>query len=277
MNAFHRCHPVVILNYFVVLFIIHLLMFDPVLLGISFFSQSVLCLYQKGIRAGVVFAGRCLLFVLVCTGINALINHRGVSVLFFMGGLPVTVESMFYGVMTGLLLADSVLLFSSYHYMMTSEKLMCLFGNRFPSLSLIFSMILGLVPKIKRDYRKIRENHGMSPGIVSSLIGMSLEDSLERGISMRYRGYGTGKRTSIYHRAFAGYDSFVLVTALVFAALCIGCYFGSQTGTRIYPYIEYQCDRGGIFAYVSAFLLLNLPMIWNAKEEIKWKRIVSKI
>lgn len=277
MNAFERFHPGVILLYFALVLGIHIGMFEPVLLGLSFLSLSTLNLYLKGLRAGGIFIGKCMLLFVVCTCMNALLNHRGMSVLFFMGGLPVTVESAFYGAMTGLLLVDSILLFRCFHHMMTSEKLMCLFGSRFPSFSLIFSMVLGLVPKIRRDYEKIRENHGMCRGVVSALIGLSLEDSLEMGISMRYRGYGKGKRTSIYQKRFTRSDGFLLAAAVFLATVCAGCYFLTNAQTEYYPVIEFSCSAGGMAAYISAFFLLNLPMLWNVKEEIRWKHIVSSI
>ena len=151
MNTFREYHPGVTVLYFLAVITVNIVVFDPVLFGISFVSQSVFYLYLKGTRAGILFAGKCLAFVVMCTVVNAFVNHRGGSVLFFAGGLPVTLECIFYGIMTGFLLSDSILSFSCYHSIMTSEKVMCLTGNFFPSFSLVLSMALGLVPKLKRD------------------------------------------------------------------------------------------------------------------------------
>lgn len=283
MNTFQEYHPAAVFLYFIAAVAVDLLFFDPVILCISFVSHSIFYLYIKGVRTGILFIGKCLLFALLCLFVNTLVNHRGASVLFFAGGLPVTVESAFYGMLTGLLLTDSVLVFGCYHSIMTSEKLMCLTGNFFPSFSLVFSMALGLVPKMKRDYEKLKEcqpparSVKRQAGMLSALVGFSLEDSLEMGISMRYRGYGSGKRTSIYSRKFGRRDG-VLAGAVVLAAMAgIACYVWSGAGLDVFPYIEFRCNRAGAAAYAVFAVLFNIPMAVNVWEEIKWNRIVSKI
>lgn len=283
MNTFNQYHPAVILLYFTAAVAVDILFFDPVILCISFVSQSVFYLYIKGVRTGILFVGKCLLFAVLCLFVNTLVNHRGASVLFFMGGLPVTVESAFYGMLAGLLLTDSVLAFGCYHSIMTSEKLMCLTGNFFPSFSLVFSMVLGLVPKMKRDYEKLKESQSPSKsgklqsGMLSALVGLSLEDSLEMGISMRYRGYGSGRRTSIYSRKFGWRDGLMAGAVVLAAAAGIVCYVWSGAGLDVFPYIEFRYNRAGVAAYAVFAILFNIPMAVNVREEIKWNRIVSKI
>lgn len=283
MNTFSTYHPWVVLSYFLAVVAINIILFDPVLFGICFISQTLFYMYVKGVFEGARFAGKCLFFVVVCMVINACINHRGMSVIFMIGGLPVTVECVVYGMMTGFLLAGSILAFGCYHAVMTSEKVMCMFGGFFPSFSLLFSMALGLVPKMRRDYEKIRENHKLvengrvQSGILSTLIGLSLEDSMEMGISMRYRGFGQGKRTSICRQKFGVRDGIMLAVIALCAAAGTVCFFQSGTGLDVFPYIEYACDGGGIAAYVIFAVLFHIPMVLNAKEEIKWSRIISKI
>lgn len=288
MNTFGTYHPGVVFLYFLAAAAILILIFDPVLLGIGFVSQTVFYMYVKGIGKGAKFAGRCLLFVCLCTIINALINHRGVQVLFMLGGLPVTVECLVYGMMTGFLLADSMLVFGTFQSIMTSEKIMCLCAGVFPSFSLLFSMALGLIPKLKRDYAQLRETQRQAgdqagypgvfqKGMLSALIGLTLEDSLDRGISMKYRGYGQGKRTSICRRAFAKRDAVLVVLIVCLAASGAGCYLTSASGMEVFPFIEYECDGGGAAAYIIFAVLFQIPMALNVKEELKWSRIVSNI
>ncbi len=83
MNTFREYHPGVTALYFLAVITVNIVVFDPVLFGISFVSQSVFYLYLKGTRAGILFAGKCLAFVVMCTVVNAFVNHRGGSVLFF--------------------------------------------------------------------------------------------------------------------------------------------------------------------------------------------------
>lgn len=281
MNGFSKYHPAVIFIYFVAVTVIMIFVFDPVLLGIALLSQSALYLYLKGMSEGTGFVGKCLGMVVICGGINALVNHRGVTVLCWMGELPVTAECLFYGCMTGTLLAASLLMFGCCSQIMTSEKILCLFGNRLPHASLLFSMALRLIPKIRRDYKKIRENHKLQSGILTTLVGLALEDSLEMGTAMRDRGYGTQperkRRTSIYARGFKERDLVLIVYLFFTVSVGMGMYACSQTRFLAFPYIEYSRDGMGTGAYVLFVLLFFIPLGINIREELRWKHIVSKI
>lgn len=283
MNTFSTYHPSVIFIYFIVVIAVNLSFFDPVIYAVFFVSEAVFYCYVKGVEAGVRLLLRCVSLVAVCVVVNACVNHRGASVLFYAGGLPVTLESLCYGAMAGVLLTNSFLAFGCCQALMTSEKLMSLAANRFPSFSLVFSMALGLVPKMKRDYDKLKENHAHVKGrkvrfaILSTLVGISLEDSVDRGTSMRYRGYGIGRRTSIYAKRFRRRDGAVLVMIALLGAFGAACYAVSDTGLEVFPYIEYRCAGIGPAAYVVLAVLFNIPMAVNGKEELKWNRIVSKM
>ncbi len=278
MNYFANVHPAVIFTYFMTSMVMIILFFDPIILGIYLLSQILFISYCKGILQGVKYVLGSLGFVMLCGGINAFVNHRGATVFARVAGLPITLESVVFGGLTGVLLAASLLLFSCYNNIMTSEKMMCLFGNVLPQFSLVFSMILRLVPKLKRDYHKIRENQKIQTGMLSALVGIALEDSLETGVVMRYRGYGSGKkRTSIYSRKMKVVDWILLGVFVIGAVLGVVLYMSSGTTMEIFPYIEYQLDNRGMISYGIFFCIANLPMWMNGMEEIKWRRIVSNI
>lgn len=280
MNFFNNFHPAVIVLYFMAVLAISIIIFDPVLTGIFLVSQMLLYLLLKGGADGYQFIGKCLCLILVCGGINGLVNHRGISVLFYLGGLPVTGECLFYGCMTGALLAASLLLFGCYNHIMTSEKIMSLFGNRLPHFSLVFSMALRLIPKVKRDYERIRETRSRQTGILTALVGLSLEDSLETGVVMGYRGYGKYpevKRTSIYSRKMRGRDWGLMAVIVMTAMTGIVLYVLSGTDVLYFPYVDYKMDFRGIAAYLCFGVLFLLPVLINITEELRWKAIVSKI
>ncbi len=278
MNYFANMHPAVIVTYFVTCMMMVIVFFDPVILAICFLSQGIFLLYCKGICKGSKFIVGCMSLWVVCAGVNMLVNHRGVTVFATIVGLPITLECLVYGFLTGVFLAASLMLFSCYNTILTSEKLMCLFGNTLPQFSLVFSMILRLVPKVKRDYRKIRENQKLQTGILSALVGIALEDSLETGVVMRYRGYGMSKkRTSIYQRDMKRMDWGIIGLLIIGTAVSVILYVSSGTRIEFFPYVEYVIDRRGVVSYGIYFCLAHVPMIINGMEEIKWRRIVSKI
>ncbi len=278
MNFFANNHPVVIFTYFMMCMLVMILFFDPVILGIFFLSQGIFLMYCKGTYQGIKYVLGGVGLWIVCAGVNVLVNHRGVTVLATLAGLPITLECAVYGVLTGVLLASSILLFMCYNTIMTSEKIMCLFGNRLPRFSLVFSMVLRLIPKLKRDYEKIRENQKVQTGMLSALVGLALEDSLETGVVMRYRGYGCReKRTSVYYKRMKMVDWLLLAVFITGVIVGIVLYVSSETGFEVFPYIEYRVNRCGIVSYGIFLVIANVPMLINGMEEIKWRRIVSKI
>lgn len=94
---------------------------------------------------------------------------------------------------------------------------------------------------------------------------------------MRYRGYGSGRRTSIYVKRFQLRDGIVFAAIVLLGVSGTVCYVVSGTGLDLFPYMEYQYTDAGLASYVMFAVLFNIPMAINGKEELRWNRIVSKI
>lgn len=72
---------------------------------------------------------------------NLAFNHQGATILAYLpSGNPLTLESIAYGFAAAAMLAAVVLWFSCWNTVMTSDKLMHLFGRVVPALSLLLSM-----------------------------------------------------------------------------------------------------------------------------------------
>ena len=82
-------------------------------------------------------------------------------------------------------LLGTIFLFSDFSHVMTSEKIMTMSGKRFPSFSLLFSMILRMVPKAKKDFSQMISLHGNRPHVWSALLGKTMEDPVERSMAMK--------------------------------------------------------------------------------------------
>ena len=70
----------------------------PMALFVSFLASGIYCVILRGVRqwAQILFAGSGIL--LFAAGILPLFSHRGVTPLFYVNGLAVTWESVFYGI-----------------------------------------------------------------------------------------------------------------------------------------------------------------------------------
>ena len=268
MDAFSKYHPAVILCYYVVAALTVIIGNRPalsftalVMAALAYGSVSgwKKCLYQSLISLGAMF---------LCVIINPLFNHRGVTVLFEVGEIKITRESVLYGGNMALMLFASLFLFACFSHYMTSEKIMVLFAGRFPSFSLLFSMVLRLIPKVGRDFKEMTALHGKKPAVYSALMGILLEESLEKGLSMKSRGYGRGTRTCFYRRRLRRKDIALLFFALLTGAAALWSAAGSGGAVRFFPSI--RIEPLPVWQWFVFPLYFSVPLILRGKEEIAW-------
>ena len=146
-DNFGTYHPIINFVYFV--FVIGCSMFlrHPVFLGISCVSGFIYYIYLKGKKAFKTALWLMIPVFLISALVNPLFNHEGVTLLFyFRTGNPLTLESIVYGLASGVMLVSVLNWFSCYQVIMTSDKFIYLFGKLIPAMSLILSMVLRFVP-----------------------------------------------------------------------------------------------------------------------------------
>ena len=95
-------------------------------------------------------------FFLLIACINPAFNHYGVTELFRLKTGPVTLEAIVYGLVLAFVLYISVLWFSSFHEIMTTDRFVYLFGKLSPDISLVLSMAMRFVPRFTKQLKKIR-------------------------------------------------------------------------------------------------------------------------
>lgn len=258
-------HPLVIFAYYAVALLLVIGFAHPIFLLISFFLLFVQRFLVVGIRKSLRSFFYGISATLLCVLINPLVNHRGVTLLFMLGDMRITKEAVYYGFYMALILIVSLYLFTCFSHNMTAEKILTLMGQCMPSLCLIFSMVLRLVPKVSRDYRELQAVHGKKIHLLSVLTGMEMEDSLERSISMKQRGYGRNRRSSYYKKKMAWQDG----CFLTFIGLVLFWFFQSGgEAVRYFPSVflpSFTVRRYGV-----AVSYMAIPILLRGKEEIKW-------
>ena len=148
MNEFKSYHPIVNFLYFVIVIGFSMFFMHPLCLAVSFACGLVYSTILNGRRAVKTNLVYMLPVLIITALINPAFNHEGVTILTYLpGGNPLTLESILYGLAAGFMLVSVICWFSCYNEVMTSDKFIYLFGRIIPSLSLIFSMTLRLVPK----------------------------------------------------------------------------------------------------------------------------------
>lgn len=287
-STFAGCHPAVNLIFF--LFAIGITMFSmsPVFLTVTLvFSwlYSILLNGKKAVKSNIIFT---IPILIIMTMINTLFTHNGATVLFYLNNSRITLEALLYGLAAAVLLSSIIVWFSCFNVVMTSDKLIYVFGKAAPVLGLTLSMIFRFIPLLKARFREISMGQRcmgrhVSGGFfarlrqvtkeVSILISWSLEAAIETSDSMEARGYGLPGRTSFHLFKMTPTDKALLavisISGLIAAA---GCVLG-RTSIYYYPKVVLgQWDILTVITLAAYLVLLATPIITDIFGEIKWQQ-----
>ena len=222
------------------------------------------------------------------TVINTLFTHNGATVLFYLNNSRITLEALLYGLAAAVLLSSIIVWFSCFNVVMTSDKLIYIFGKAAPVLGLTLSMIFRFIPLLKARFREISMGQRcmgrhVAGGFlaklrqvtkeVSILISWSLEAAIETSDSMEARGYGLHGRTSFHLFKMTPTDK-ALLTGISISGLIAasGCILG-KTSIYYYPKVVLgQWDVLTVITFAAYVLMLAVPLITDIFGEIKWQQ-----
>ena len=202
--GFEKCHPAVNFIYFATVIAGMILFQHPIFLLISFVCAFIYSMKRNGWKA-LVFNTVLLPFVAAYAFYYSSYNHFGVTVLQQnMIGNNITLESLVYGFVLGFVVAGVMIWFSCVYSVFTTDKVVYLFGKVSPRLSLFLAIILRMVPRIKKEAKKINTaqrgiGRGANQGnlfrrlrnsirILSMLITWTIDSLTMVSESMRSRG-----------------------------------------------------------------------------------------
>ena len=268
MEGFERLHPVVILMYYVMAVVLIIWTGNPMLSGIIWLGCILDYACFNGREKAFRLLGSSVVLSVACILVNPIINHRGVTLYFMLGDWRITKESLLYGINVAGVLLASLFLFACFSHYMTAEKIMTLWGQKFSSFALLFSMILRLVPKAGKDFREMTSRLGNRPAVWSALIGITLEDSMERGLSMRSRRYGRGERTSFYKKKMTQTDFVILSMIVLISVGSILYLWFYPVKARFFPSIKINPLPWWLWAITILYYFI--PLFLRGKEELSW-------
>lgn len=286
--GFGAFHPAVPFLYFCSCIGLTMFVREPHFQLLSFCCAGVYLLRLNGIRRYVRRLPGCLLLILFFAGINGWTSGQGLSVLFYLGGTPVTREALLYGATSGLMVSGVLLWFACMQQVLSSGRLVALLGRAAPTAAMMVSMVFRYIPELLRRGREILEvqkgiegRAGDADGgrlrsrwrlgmrTASVLLGWTMENSLEMTASMQARGYGIRKRTRYLHQHFRLGDGVMAVILLFLTGLGIWRAISSLSLFRFYPYIG---QAPGLLASLCICGILFLfPLLWEGKEALLWR------
>ena len=157
-DVFGSCHPAVNFLYFVLVIAFSMCLTHPVCLLLSVCGAVIYHAVLLGPRSLRKSAVWMVPMAVLAAVINPAFTHQGVTILAYLpSGNPLTLESMLYGLASAALLSATLLWFTCYNTVMTSDKFIYLFGRVIPALSLVLSMTMRFVPRFRTQLHTVAQ------------------------------------------------------------------------------------------------------------------------
>ena len=288
-SSFGAMHPWTNFVYIVLVLVITMFTMNPVILAVSYVGSLALGIYMQGssfIKKNVMITIPVVIFSVL---IQPIFNHSGVTPVFYINDNMVCLENIIYGAVISLLLIAVIQWCSVAASYLSSEKMMYLFGSFIPSVGMIFSMILRMIPLMHKRYRQIHEARMGLRGVeakenifekighfaseFSTLITWSLESSMETSMSMESRGYGLKGRTSFNRFRFTLKDTFTIIIMIVCFMLAIIPIAGRKLAVYYLPMIYFtKLGAQGVLAVAVFAILTIIPMIIEITGNVQYKK-----
>lgn len=289
-SEFCTYHPLVNLVYFALVIGITMFSMSPYFVAATIVGAWAYSILLKGKPALKFNLFMSIPMVLVMMVVNTFFNNNGEMVLFYLNTSRVTLEAMVFGFVGGLVLVAVVVWFSCFNVVMTSDKLIYLFGKVAPVLGLTLSMIFRFIPLLKSRFAEISlgqkcmgRGHDQGNLIkrarqlvkeISILIAWSLEASIESADSMEARGYGLKGRTSFHLFKLSSRDYIALgAMAVTGIPVIIGC-AKDMTNMYFFPKLVIESlDLQTALMLLCYAVLIVIPMIIDIVGELKWRQL----
>ncbi len=271
MRTLERMHPVPCFLFFLTVIGITVFSRDPVILAESLVGAVAAAILSEksGIFPFLIVTAAAVTFS------NPLFSHNGVTVLFFVGDLAITLEALIYGLAFAVMLCASVLWGAVSVRFLTSDKYIWLFGKMLPSAGLILSCAIRFIPLfIGRTRDFIGSRNAKSLKEILSAFSASLTYSAETAImtadSMKARGYGSAKRTFYSRYRMTAADIRALVIVMLCGAACLALIISGAGKFYYYPAISaLRLGIDEIALYICFGILSAFPAVMIVQEQMK--------
>ena len=292
MKSFKDHNPIAVFLYYIFVIVPVMFCTNPVLVCISLAAGVAFRAAMGGwasVRKLLPFA----VFPVISMIINPLFVHKGVTVLFILNDNPITLEAVRYGLTIGLIICATIVWFSSFNSIMTTDKLLYVFGSVSPKIALILSMALRYIPLYGQQIKKIRQAQQVTGlykednaidkirggmRIMSVMVSWALENGIITADSMTARGYGVGRRSRFSIFGWQKADKLLApATELMGAAAVLAIGFG-RLAYEWYPQvIGPGASPLALICYAVYALLGAIPTYLQLKEEARWRSLQSGI
>ena len=284
-DEFGRYHPVANLIFFIAVIAFSTFWMQAGMIAVSFICATVYYFMQKR-SEGFKYFAMVLVAILIASIINPLFSHRGKTALFFLPtGNPVTLESITFGLLAGVILGEVLLWFGIFNSVMEDDKWTATIGKVAPTIAMIITMVLRFVPKytkFSKSTRDIQNANGFNKKsrikngmhVYSITATWALETSIDTADSMRARGYGKARRTNYHNYKFEVRDLIFVLWVVLLSATIIWMANVDKIHTFFYPTFR---NRESLVVLIAYIVLCITPILINIWEKLRWHILKSKI
>ena len=291
--GFEQSHPAVNFIFFATVIAGTIAFRHPVYIGIAFLCASAYSIKRNHWKA-VIFDLLLIPLIAVFALYYSSYHHFGLTRLRtnFVGNY-LTLESIVYGSVLGAIIAAVMIWMSCVYSVFTTDKVVYLFGAVSPKLSLYFAVLLRLVPRIKREAKRINSaqmgiGRGTGQGsifrrcinwirIFSMMITWTIGALITASDSMRARGSTVRGRTAFSIYRFDNRDRSYVVTMFAMMTFLSMAVLLRQTRFVYNPRILWIRPTAMSYVFYIAYAIFCLmPLILELYTEYSFRRARNK-
>ena len=238
----------------------------------------------QGKKAVLTFVTFLLPFTLLVALFNMVFTSYGVDVLFSLANKHFTLEGFFYGLCQGVMFSSVILWLSNYSIVMSSDKFMSVFSKLAPNLTLVLTMTFSFIPRLRKNAQEINDarmnidlgqsKFKKSLDNFSSLVSMTLEESIEISDTMRARNFNSSRKPYSKYR-FCSLDLILMIFIIALAVCEVIMNIFNVSEFIFDPEIKVISFSSLDFTVFAVFMFI--PVIINILEGIKWHILKQKI
>lgn len=249
---------------------------NPLVLGII----SALCIFilvsggeKKKIKTGIIMF---IPFFIITMIINSAFVWEGRTILFYISGKEITLESIIYSFITTYKLLIVIYIFMILGVMIDSDRAVSFFSGKIPKSTLMLMISLKLFPYMRNRLFNLKEVYSIRGvdfqgksisekirsfiPVLSVLLEDSLEDSFEIGEASYVRGFLSSKRTIYDRQKLRSEDIYILILAAACFISFIIMEILKIDKFNVYIslawYTVLNCESITLSVFVSAFFMV---------------------
>ena len=292
MRSFKDHNPITVFLFYIFAIVPAMFCINPVLMCISLAGAVAFRVAKDGAGA-VKKILPFFVFPVLGMVLNPIFNHKGVTTLFILNNNPVTLEAAMFGLTLGIMICSTVIWFSSFNSIMTTDKLLYVFGSVSPKIALILSMTLRYIPLYGQQIKKVRQAQKVTGlykednaidkirgglRIMSVMVSWALENGIITADSMAARGYGAGRRSRFAIFSWRNADIILAVLCVALGGIAAACIGVGRLAYNWYPEIVTPgASPAAVAAYAAYALLCAIPTVLQIREEARWRSLQSGI